>query len=176
MSYRLATVLLWPLLPAWCLLVAIPAVCADEEPPLTPRAYHHVTVFGGIWLEESETPEITDFNKNEWVSSGMYGLGYEYRTSHNKGLCFFYQRAGGDANANLLGGGVGLHFNKGWWVLIATMWERRQGENNGRVRFGLNNEFRLGGKRRTTVTPSLNFDLSESEFDFVLGLSIGRMF
>ena len=167
------------LLLAACCLIATPVAHAEgeeEELPPAPRPYHHVTVFGGIWLEEIDSTDPTDFNQNEWVSSGTFGLGYEYRTSHNKGLCFFYQSAGGDADADLLGGGVGLHSNTGWWILIASIWERRQGDNNGKLRFGLNREFRLGAKRLTTITPSLNFDMSEPGFNFVLGLSVGRMF
>ena len=169
---------LWPLLLATCCLIAIPVAHAaeEEELPPAPRPYHHVTVFGGIWLEEVAAPEDTNFTKKDWLSSGTYGLGYEYRTSSNQGLCFFYQSAGGDADADLLGGGVGLHFGDNWWILLASMWERRQGDNNGKLRMGLNYEFRLGAKRLTTVTPSLNFDMSEPGFNFVLGLSIGRMF
>jgi hypothetical protein len=154
----------------------IPIAHAQEEPPLVPRPYHHVTLSYGMWLEEIEAPEFNSYSNREWVSSGVYGLGYEYRTSGNEGLCFFYQRAGGDTNATLLGGGVGKHFGEGWWILVASIWERRQGDNNGKLRFGLNKEFRLGGKRRTTITPSLNFDLSEPGFNFVLNLSVGRMF
>lgn len=157
-------------------LAATAVAHAQEELPPVPRPYHHVTVFGGAWLEELEVVEPNSFPQNEWKSSFMYGLGYEYRTSANTGLCFFYQRAGGDAGANMLGGGFGTHFSKGWWILFASIWERRDGDNYGKLRFALNKEFRLGAKRKTTVTPSLGFDLSEPNFNFVLGLSVGRMF
>jgi hypothetical protein len=135
-----------------------------------------VTVFGGIWLEEIAAPEINNFAAEEWASSGTWGLGYEYRTSTNRGLCFFYQNAGGEAQAELFGGGVGVQFGDGWWTLISSIWERREDDSYGKLRFGLNKEFRLGSKKRTTITPTLNFDLSDPGFNFVLGLNVGRMF
>jgi hypothetical protein len=129
-----------------------------------------------LWLETVTAVEFSDETRESWEPAPTFGLGYEYRTSQNKGILFFLQRTGGDVSATVLGGGVGIHSETGWWFLVGSAWERREDGSSGKLRFGINREFRVGGKKRTTMTPSLTFDLAEDRFVTILGVSVGRLF
>jgi hypothetical protein len=158
--------------------VAVPTIAnAQQQSPAPPRPYHHITLYTGLWLEQIDVPPTPPrFSQQEWVNELTFGLGYEYRTSDNMGLTFLLQRAAGDVDATLLGGGVGIHPSKHLGLLIGSVWESRDSGDSFKIRFGLNWELRAGEQKRTTITPSVTFDMTETELVMLFGMSFGRTF
>ncbi|MEO1078432.1 MAG: hypothetical protein AAFY29_02680 [Pseudomonadota bacterium] len=150
------------------MLGALPAVALSTTCPAQEQGGHHSGAFEpghvlGLFLGETSEDRRGSFT---------LGLEYEYRISPELGLGLTAEHIGGDFDTNVFVVPIARHYGP-WKVYAGPGVERRDGENEGLLRVGVEYGFHFGDYE---ISPQIDFDWVDGERLFVVGVVFAREF